>query len=69
MGMLNASQKRTNRAPLTEALMSKQPAVNNKTKDLGGSCGRVVKVPNLKSKGRRFKSCPVHKAGVVLGRP
>ena len=30
MGILNASQKRTNRAPLTEALMSKQPAVENK---------------------------------------
>ena len=27
IGILNASQKRTNRAPLTEALISKQPAV------------------------------------------
>lgn len=26
-GMLKASQKRTNRAPFTEALMSKQPAI------------------------------------------
>ena len=26
--MLNASQKRTNRAPLTEALMSKQPEID-----------------------------------------
>ena len=30
MGILNASQKRTNRAPLTEALMSKQPVVQNR---------------------------------------
>ena len=30
IGMLNASQKRTNRAPLTEALMSKQPEIDQK---------------------------------------
>ena len=32
MGMLNASQKRTNRAPLTEALMSKQPEIDQQIK-------------------------------------
>lgn len=36
MGILNASQKRTNRAPLTEALMSKQPAVQ---KQMFQQCG------------------------------
>jgi len=28
IGMLNASQKRTNRAPFTDASMSKQPAAD-----------------------------------------
>ena len=30
--MLNASQKRTKRAPLTEALMSKQPEIDQQIK-------------------------------------
>ena len=36
MGILNASQKRTNRAPFTEALISKQPVVQ---KQMLQQCG------------------------------
>lgn len=48
IGTLNASQKRTNRAPLTEALMSKQPAVQ---KQMIQQCGRVIWAPDVRSGG------------------